>query len=131
MKTKVIGMLVCGLLIVTGIFPVSSTENSDNKRNDNDFTVKSIDNNTLSSDGTEYWALLIAVGVYLNHPEQDRPSMLREVEDVYNSLLASINWESSHIRKITGENANLENIISGFQHRNNLFFAVGVVPHRY
>jgi hypothetical protein len=115
MKTKVIGMLVCGLLIVTGIFPVSSTENSDNKRNDNDFTVKSIDNNTLSSDGTEYWALLIAVGVYLNHPEQDRPRMLVEVEEVYNSLLASVNWESSHIRKITGETANLENIISGFQ----------------
>jgi len=115
MIIKIIGMLVCGLLIVTSIFPVSSVENSDNTRNNSALPLKSINKVTLSSDGTEYWALLIAVGVYLNNPEQDRPRMLVEVEDVYNSLLVSANWESNHIYKITGENANLENMISGFQ----------------
>jgi len=97
------------------MLPISSAEIVDNNQNDIPLNVNPCNKDTISTDGTEYWALLVAVGEYLNHPEQDRPSMLREVEDVYNSLLASINWESSHIRKITGENANLENIISGFQ----------------
>ena len=67
-----------------------------------------------TTDDTEYWGLLIAVGEYLNHPEQDRPSMLVEVEHMYESLIASDNWDSSHIRKITGKNANLDNILDGF-----------------
>ena len=107
--------LIISLFIGTSVLPISSAEIVDNKKNDIALNVKSRNKDTLSTDGTEYWALLVAVGEYLNHPEQDRPSMLVEVEDVYNSLLASVNWESSHIRKITGENANLENIISGFQ----------------
>jgi hypothetical protein len=115
MNKKIVGIFVCGLLIVTGIVPVSCAEDVDNKINENNLNFKPINKDTISTDGTEYWALLVAVGVYLNHPEMDRPSMLVEVEDIYNSLLASDNWESSHIRKITGENANNENIISGLQ----------------
>jgi hypothetical protein len=115
MKNKIIGILVCGLLIVSCILPVYSAESVDNKINDSNLKLISIDKDTISTNGTEYWALLVAVGVYLNHPEMDRPSMLVEVDDLYNSLLASDNWESSHIRKITGENANNENIISGLQ----------------
>lgn len=115
MKIIIIGVLVCGLLIATDILPVSDAESIDKKLIGSNLTLKPIDKNTICTDGTEYWALLVAVGVYLNHPEQDRPGMLIAVEDVYNSLLASENWESSHIRKITGENANLENILSGLQ----------------
>ena len=66
------------------------------------------------NDGIEYWGLLIAVGKYLNHPEQDRPSMLKEVEKLYDTLIESENWSPSHIYKTQGENANLENILNGF-----------------
>ncbi len=76
--------------------------------------LNSININNLN-DEIEYWGLLISVGVYLNHPNQDRPSMLIEVENLYDRLLESNNWEPDHIRKITGKNANLENIIDGFK----------------
>ena len=52
--------------------------------------------------GTEYWALLFAVGVYKNHPAQDRPSMLVAVENLYNVLLDSPQWKEEHIHKVTG-----------------------------
>ena len=54
---------------------------------------------------TEYWALLFAVGVYKNNPEQDRPSMLVAVEDLYNVLLDSPQWQEDHIHKITAIDA--------------------------
>ncbi|MFE3846014.1 hypothetical protein ACFL1L_04045 [Thermoplasmatota archaeon] len=75
---------------------------------------------TKPIDDTEYWGLLIAVGEYLNNPNQDRPSMLVEVENIYQSLISSENWEASHIRKITGQNANLKNILDGFKWLNQM-----------
>ncbi len=67
-----------------------------------------------SSDDTQYWGLLIAVGEYLNNPNEDRPSMLTQVENLYDALISSENWESSHIKKIKADQANLENILLGF-----------------
>ncbi|RLF33902.1 MAG: hypothetical protein DRM98_01550 [Thermoplasmata archaeon] len=67
-----------------------------------------------NNDETEYWGLLIAVGEYLNHPDQNRPSMLIKVEELYQTLLNSSNWDSNHIKKITAEKATLRNIIQGF-----------------
>jgi hypothetical protein len=52
--------------------------------------------------GTEYWALLFAVGIYLNAPGQDRPSMLVAVENLYNVLLESPQWKEDHIHKVKG-----------------------------
>ena len=52
--------------------------------------------------GTEYWALLFAVGVYLNHPSQNRPSMLWAAEELYDVLLDSPQWKEDHIHKVTG-----------------------------
>ena len=51
---------------------------------------------------TEYWALLFAVGIYLNAPAQDRPTMLTAVENLYNVLLDSPQWRKDHIHKVTG-----------------------------
>ena len=51
---------------------------------------------------TEYWALLFAVGIYLNAPGQDRPSMLVAVENLYNVMLDSPQWKEDHIHKVTG-----------------------------
>lgn len=68
-----------------------------------------------SGDDTEYWALLVAVGVYANSPDMDRPSMLVEVENLYTTLTVSERWEESHIRRITRENATVVNILQGFR----------------
>jgi hypothetical protein len=56
----------------------------------------------ISSD-TEYWALLFAVGIYKDNPDQDRPSMLEAVDDFYNVLLDSPQWEEDHIHMVTGD----------------------------
>ena len=49
---------------------------------------------------TEYWALLIAGGVYAGHPEENRPSMLYDVEDLYEMLLISEHWSEDNIKFI-------------------------------
>ncbi|MEM4258693.1 MAG: caspase family protein [Candidatus Thermoplasmatota archaeon] len=61
--------------------------------------------------GTEYWALIFAVGVYLNHPDQDRPSMLEAADDLHSTLLASSVWKTENIHKVTGSQATGQNLI--------------------
>jgi hypothetical protein len=63
----------------------------------------------------EYWALLVGVGDYAENPEQDRPDMIREVDDLYEQLLESPWWSEDHIKVITGEDATVVNIIAGLR----------------
>ena len=58
------------------------------------------------ADGLEYWGLLIAVGVYADNPEEDRPLMLEEVDDFYDLLVESSWWSEDHIKVIKGEELN-------------------------
>ncbi|RLF47888.1 MAG: hypothetical protein DRN10_03300, partial [Thermoplasmata archaeon] len=69
----------------------------------------------IAGSGTEYWALIVAVGVYANNPDMDRPSMLVESEKLRKMLPVSSNWNESHIKVIEGENATVPNIIEGFR----------------
>jgi len=55
--------------------------------------------------GTEYWALIFAVGVYKYNPEENRPGMLKAAENLYEVLLASLQWQEDHIHKVTGTKA--------------------------
>ena len=64
---------------------------------------------------TEYWALLVAVGVYAYTPDMDIPYMLVEVDDLYDTLLVSDHWTADHIKVIKGENATVLNIFNGFK----------------
>ncbi len=74
------------------------------------------DSQTLFIDNeTEYWALLVAVGVYANDPDAHRPSMLKAIDDLYNILIYSSCWSADHIKVIKGQDATVPNIISGFQ----------------
>ena len=68
-----------------------------------------------TDEGTEYWALMVAVGVYAWTPDMDRLSMLEEVERFQNMLPVSEHWSRDHIKVITAENATVVNIIQGFQ----------------
>ena len=62
--------------------------------------------------GTEYWALIFAVGEYLNNPRQDRPSMLVAAENLKNVLLDQPHWKEDHIHKVTSEECYLSRLIS-------------------
>lgn len=71
------------------------------------------DNGT--GEGTEYWALLIAVGVYANNPYENIPLMLEDVDELYDVLLGSSCWSADHIKVIKGEDATVLNILKGLR----------------
>jgi hypothetical protein len=52
--------------------------------------------------GTEYWALIFAVGIYQNAPGQNRPTMLAAADDLQDVLLSSSQWQADHIHKVKG-----------------------------
>ncbi|HEC89103.1 MAG TPA: PKD domain-containing protein, partial [Thermoplasmatales archaeon] len=94
--------------------PISMSKTSIYKNIISKLLQKYLKIETKTDDKEEYWALLIAVGEYLNHPEKDRPEMLTEVENINNALINSKNWDTGHIYKIKGVNADLQHIIDGF-----------------
>lgn len=65
----------------------------------------------METAGTERWALLFAVGVYYNHPEQDRHSMLDAVDDLYDVLVDSDYWQPDHIHKVKGSQGTGQRLI--------------------
>lgn len=101
-KLLAVVLLVIGSLIIPSNI-VLSNENS------------VIKNSTIENQSTEYWALLIAVGIYADNPEQNRPLMLEEGDDLYEMLLTSDVWSEDHIKLIKGADATPSNIISGFR----------------
>ena len=97
-----ISVLSVGNVIGSNIVPEKElTENHNNIK---------ISKSPIESD-TEYWALLFAVGVYKDFPDQDRPSMLEAVEDFYNVLLDSPQWEEDHIHMVTGSDCSRSRLI--------------------
>lgn len=68
-----------------------------------------------ANEGTDYWALLIAVGVYADNPDSNIPTMLDDEDDLYDILLTSPCWSADHIKVITGKDATVANIIQGFR----------------
>lgn len=102
------------ILITVIILPISMQafpiQSSDTKQID-DFSIM----RKASSDNVEYWALLIAVGIYENCPVMDRPNMLQEVNRFQQTLPSADNWDPSHIKVIKGEDATVANIFNGFR----------------
>jgi len=112
-KIFVFGIVL--LFIGTSLIPSTGSIVGDhNSGIDNKTKVTSDKTSTVNKE-TEYWALLIAVGVYAGHPDGDIPSMLTEVEDLHEKLLVSKHWKEENIKIIKGKNATLWNIIKGFR----------------
>jgi len=63
----------------------------------------------------EYWALLIAVGIYKDNPPMDRPTMIREIQRFEEMFTFTENWQSDHIKTITKEDATVLSIWEGFR----------------
>jgi hypothetical protein len=108
-KGKVIALAIlfigAGVLSNVSAFPEVNTQ----------LQIRSQTTANGTNEGTEYWALLVAVGVYADNPREDRPLMLEEVDDFYKVLLKSDLWEEDHIKLIKGEDATVMNIIKGLR----------------
>jgi len=108
-KSKIIAIAI--LFIGASFLPqVGALGQTNTKIQDNDNKTT----NHVTAD-TEYWALLVAVGVYADNPEENRPLMLEEVDDFYDLLLESPWWSEDHIKVIKGEEATTTGIIQGLR----------------
>jgi hypothetical protein len=93
--------LALGIIVLfIGAGAVSSTG-----RNIKDICKFASYNSFLKDGETEFWALIFAVGTYKNNPNQDRPSMIKAANNLYEVLLASSQWQADHIHKVTGTEA--------------------------
>jgi 5-hydroxyisourate hydrolase-like protein (transthyretin family) len=115
MKIKYINKInvffVSVLFISTCLLPINTVGSTSNPKMI-DFNQE---NRNTPSQETEYWALLIGVGIYADDPEQNRPLMLVEVDDFYNELIKSEIWSEDHIKVIKAEDATVPNILAGFR----------------
>jgi hypothetical protein len=65
-------------------------------------------NATLKPTQSKHYALLFAVGVYLNAPDEDRPEMLQACDDLYSTLLNSPSyWQPANIHVVKGSHCTL------------------------
>ena len=102
-------MIFLGSSSISGIHITSSYKTKE--------ILKNLDNSYMidTDDETEYWALLIAVGIYYNCPSMDRPTMLVEITRFEQMLSQATNWDESHIKIIKKEDATVKNIYNGFK----------------
>ena len=98
--------IICIILLITPICNAGLSVKDLIKKND----IPKI-NDYQEATGTEYWALIFAVGIYKNHPDQDRPSMLEAADNLYDVLVDSAQWQPDHIHKVTGSQATGQNLI--------------------
>jgi hypothetical protein len=93
---------ICVVLLVSPACSAGLSSLSLNKKN----------TQTKETTQSRYWALLFAVGVYENAPDQDRPEMLQACDDLYNVLIDSPQfWQPSNIHTVKGSQAILQNLI--------------------
>jgi hypothetical protein len=95
-KSLVIGIIV---LFIGGSINPSTAVIDIRMYNSDEKTI------VITNEGTEYWALIFAVGIYKNKSNQDRPQMIEAANDLEEVLLKSPNWEKDHIHKVTGSEA--------------------------
>lgn len=73
--------------------------------------------------GTDYYALLFAVGEYYNNPDQNRFSMIRAVDQLELCLLSSPNWKEENIHVVKGKEA------TGFRFLREMIWLLGREKH--
>ena len=100
-KITIIAGAICIIMIVSSVSGINTNGFTNSENNS---LIQNIENSQINN-GKEYWALLFAVGIYKNHPEKDRESMLVEVEDFYETLIGAPEWQADHIHKVTGADA--------------------------
>ena len=99
-------MLIISIICVLLITPVCNAGLSAKEMIEKNDRINIFqENDSPTTVGTEYWALIFAVGVYKNNPHQNRPSMLEAADNLYDVLLSSPEWQPDHIHVVKGEQA--------------------------
>jgi len=114
MKKKLITSLMISLFLLSSciLLPVSGMIDEEINEIEKNVIKGLTGKNSDLVEGREYWALLIGVGIYAEHPEMEVVSIL-DAANMYETLIASEHWHDDHIKVITGENATKTNIIEG------------------
>ncbi len=113
---KIIAVAIVTLFIITPVYTGNKEINHVKIETRDANVIDEYNSSSANYDNTtHYWALIVAVGVYAFNPSMDRPSMLTESKALYKTLLVSPWWNESHIRYITGKNATVLSIMSGFE----------------
>lgn len=110
---KIKYVLITFILIAALTLPITMEASPIFQKNSLQFIQKNRES-TLTNE-VEYWALLVAVGIYRNCPAMDRPTMLREVGRFDQTLPVSVNWAEDHMKILQGEDATVHNIREGFK----------------
>ena len=101
MRYKIARMFICILLIIIVSGKGVDTICCENLKSIHRL-VTTTANVALSGGGTEYWALLVAVGMYADNPRENQLPMIEETEDFHSILLTSPWWHKDHIKIIKG-----------------------------
>jgi len=112
-----ISLAIVLILVGTIFLPIQSTP----------LQAGILQNPSKTGTDTQYWALLVGVGKYAENPEQNRPDMILEVNDLKDLLLQSPWWSEDHIKILTAENATRGNILAGFRWLNKMASSEDVV----
>jgi len=88
--TMLVVSILCIALLITPVCTAGLGAKDIIKKNSRINISKT--NNPQGTAGTEYWALIFAVGIYKNNPDANRPSMLEAADDLYDVLLSSPEW---------------------------------------
>ncbi|MGC9309004.1 MAG: caspase family protein, partial [Thermoplasmatota archaeon] len=82
---------------------------------DMDNEVRSSVQSSREGDEAEYWAVLMAVGEYAGHPDENRPSMWEAVDNLYETLLLSEHWQEDHIMVLKGMECTAINMVEALR----------------
>jgi len=107
--TLLVSLIISIMLIAPPIYSAGSNIGYPSGRN-NSINLPKLDI-TQGTAATEYWAVLFAVGIYRDDPDKNRPSMLQAVNNLYDVLIDSPQWQPDHIHMITGSDATGKNLI--------------------
>ena len=110
--TIIVILIICLSVTVSPAHTLGPNENDQIERN-SDINLSGFNNIQMNA-GTEYWALLFAVGIYRDNPSKDRPTMLDAVDDLYDALIDSPQWQPDHIHVVNGIQATGINLIKEF-----------------
>ena len=115
-KNKILKLVISLIVITLILLPVSNAgieiEEKVTKLKTNASEILSRIKNFKSTQGTEFWALIFAVGVYYNNPEQNRESMLEAADNLYDVLVQSSNWYADHIHVVKASQATGKNLVA-------------------
>jgi len=95
---KIIGLLLCTVFLLVLLLSVAAFH----------LILTVAFPSSLSSNGAEYWAVIVGIGRYKNAPLFSYGD--KDAKDLYEQLLWYPNWQPDHIKLLINSNATLEEI---------------------